>query len=394
MQDTSLETNIQSLQRVIKDWAEKYDIWDSSSFGSWIEHWDEEPYQEDPCILMLFPDGDLSRILYLQDNELYEEFEQLLQKFGCYYTLYDYGKIEIVLDDEELKKAYRNYFEWQWICGLIEPDFSDLYEEVYEWFHKYPDYLYHLNPRKFEVFLDGVFRNNGFQTILGPRSGDGGIDIHLFYSNEVVGEIVTLVQAKRYTASNPIDLQAVQALTAAVDDARANKGLFVTTSRYLPCAKKFAARQNKRIELATSDEVSLWSSKAVSQIIKDKSQLIDPIYLERLIKKPESTNGLEGKIFHAHWGVTILFNSFAIVLRESKGAALLMELPRIEVSGNTQQGYEIPDLGTAAFSYLNEKHIFRAKKKFSEYNGEFYFWGNRKVYSLWDSNPKYYDSMD
>ena len=67
----------------------------------------------------------------------------------------------------------------------------------------------------------------------------------------------------------------------------------------------------------------------------------------------------------------MILNSFAIVLRESKGAVLLMELPTIEVSGDSFRGYETPDLGIAALRHLDVKHIFRAKKKYKD-NGEGY----------------------
>jgi Restriction endonuclease len=393
MQDLHLEKNIKSLQLAIKAWATRHNLWNDSVFKSWMEHWDDEP-SEDPCILIVCSDGELGKLLHDQyDYELHSEFQDLLQKFSCYYELWDYGEAQIfVNDNEELKDAYRNYFEWQWICSLVEPDFSDLYEEIYAWFHRYPDDLYHLDPRKFEVLLDGVFRNNGFQTRLGSGQADGGVDIRL-YSNDVIGEVVTLVQAKRYAVSNPIDLQAVQALSAAVEDERANQGLFVTTSRYLPCAKNFAARQNKRIKLATSDDVSLWSAHAVERIIRDKSQLIKPTHLQFLLDKQGLSNTLEGKIFHARWGATMILNSFAIVLRESKGAALLMKLPKIGVSGDSLRGCEIPDLGIAALSYLDGKYVFRAKKKYQD-NGQLYLWGDRELYSLWDGSPQLYDHLD
>lgn len=66
-----------------------------------MEHWDDEP-PEDPCILMLCSDGELGSLLYSQyDNELHSEFEELLQKFSCYYTLYDYAVAQIWVDNNE-----------------------------------------------------------------------------------------------------------------------------------------------------------------------------------------------------------------------------------------------------------------------------------------------------
>jgi hypothetical protein len=72
-----------------------------------------------------------------------------------------------------------------------------------------------------------------------------------------------------------------------------------------------------------------------------------------------------------------------------------MELPRTTVSivGDSFRGYEIPDTGIAALSYLNAEKVFRAKKKYKD-NGELYLWGNLELYSLWDGIPQYYDWCD
>jgi hypothetical protein len=395
MLDAHLEKKIQNLKSVIRSWAEQNDLWDDCSFQSWNEHFDDEP-PINPCVLLLCADVQLSEILSgYSSDELYNEFDALIQTTEFYFQNHDGGVFTFwVASDEALEEAYRNYFEWQWICDLVQPDFSDLYEEVYTRFYKFPNDLYHLDPRKFEVLLDGIFRNNGYQTQLGSGRSDGGVDLRL-YSNDVIGEAVTLVQAKRYATSNPIDLQAVQALSAVVEDERANQGLFVTTSRYLPCVRRFAARQNKRIKLATSDDVSRWSSHAAERIIRDKSSLVKQDHLRYLLNSKNLNNTLEGKIFRATRYYGGAWNSFAIVLRESKGAVLLMKLPQITVStvGDAFRGYEVPDVGVAALENLNSENVLRAKKKYTD-EGELYLWGNQDLYSLWDSKPQYYDHLD
>lgn len=396
MNDAYLETKIEELKSTIYSWAQQYDaLWNDCTFTSWMKFFDDEP-TENPYVLLLCPSQRLSDIWYggYDPNNLLDELYEIVGASG--YEMDDCGCGVIgfsVQDDlEELRKAYRNYFEWQWICSLVQPDFSDLYEEVYTWFHKNPDFLYNLDPRQFEILLDGVFRNNGYKTQLGAGQNDGGVDIRL-YSNEVIGEALTLVQAKRYKDSNPIQLQALQALSAVVEDERANQGLFITTSRYLPCAQKFAARQNTRLKLATSNDVSLWSSYAAERIISDKSLLIKPDHVKFLLNSRSSSDTLEGKIFHASTGYTMVLNEFAMILRESKGAALLIKLPSIKVSGDVFQGYEIPNTDSVALERLDAEDVFRAKKKYRE-NGELYLWRDQKLYSLWNSEPKYYDRLD
>lgn len=399
MNDLEIEESIKLLKSAIKSWAGEHNLWNDSKFMSWIEYWDDEPI--DPCFLIVYSDGILWEMLERQyEYDLINEFEELLHEFDCYYTLNVelYGLIEIWVDtkyglNDKLWKGNRNYYEWQWICSLVEPDFSDLYEEVYAWFYKNPEYLYELKSRQFEVLLDGVFRNNGFQTKLGTGQNDGGVDIRL-YSNNVIGEVVTLVQARKYSASIPIKLEAVQALSGNVEDERANQGLFVTTSRYLPCAKRFAERQNKRLKLATSEDVSVWSRNAFERIRQEKSQLIKPNHLQFLLDKQSSSNNLEGKIFHANWGFRMILNSFVIVLRESKGAVYLIELPNLSVVNHDFYGYQIPDTNKEAIRHMHTDKVFRAKKKTYKNNNEFYLCGNRNRYSLWDGSPQFYDCRD
>jgi len=107
------------------------------------------------------------------------------------------------------------------------------------------------------MLLDAVFRNQGYRTELGPGWSDGGVDLRL-YRKDSIGEICTLVQVKRYSPTNPIRLEAVAALAAIVDHEKANRGLFVTTSRFLPGVQKFAEKQIRRISLANSADIARW----------------------------------------------------------------------------------------------------------------------------------------
>lgn len=142
-------------------------------------------------------------------------------------------------------------------CDLLVVDFKEISRELIEYFGKHPDELTRLNWRKFEQLLAAVFKNQGFYTELGPGTGDGGVDIRLIQKDSI-GQLVTLVQAKRYSSDNPIKLDIVAALTAIVDDQKAHRGLLVTTSRYLPSAQHFAESQRGRIVLATSADVAAW----------------------------------------------------------------------------------------------------------------------------------------
>jgi hypothetical protein len=152
-------------------------------------------------------------------------------------------------------------------CNLIIPDFERINDELIAYFCKHPNDLNHLAPRKFEEVLAAIFRNLGYITELGPGHGDKGIDLRLIYKDSI-GEVVTLVQAKRYASHNPIRLEAVQALYGIVEAHKANRGLFVTTSRYLPGVMEFAEQTSSRLVLATAKEVAIWCQQATGSRTK------------------------------------------------------------------------------------------------------------------------------
>lgn len=151
---------------------------------------------------------------------------------------------------------------------VVLPNFTEINDELVEYFSKHPESLVELHWRKFEELLDVIFRNNGFRTVLGTGNADGGIDLRLIQSDEC-GDLITLVQAKKY--KKPIRLEAVQAFCAVIDDEKANRGLFVTTSRYLPSARQFAERQRHRLVLADSSDVARWCDRAVRQLTSGSS---------------------------------------------------------------------------------------------------------------------------
>lgn len=411
--DTELEEKIENLKNIVKSVIEKHDLWDDDycGFSSYAEYYDDEPC-ENPCVLVLWFDGSVLEAMngWLNidlDDEIYQALEHT--EFIFELDNHTVGGFYVKDYESELAEAFGDYFQWFWICSLIKPDYSSLYEEIFDRFHKKPDDMHKLSPRQYEEFLEAVFQNNGYRTVLGPGSNDGGVDIRL-YSNDLVSESVTLMQAKRYKKRNPIELQAVQAFTAVVDDQKANRGLFITTSRYLPCAEKFVSRQNSRIQLAASDHVAEWCRSASGHITKHKTTLIEFSRIEKLLRGIDG-NGLEGKIFHANSGYTNIDNSYAMVVKETKGAALLVKLPKKVHThdGHGQRGTHLPDTSLESLSKIGKLYVFRAKKYFDENKQLKYlrgkdllfsfdennqlesFQGSSRLFSLWNNKPNDFD---
>lgn len=79
------------------------------------------------------------------------------------------------------------------------------------------------------------------------RSGDGGIDGVVY--QDVLGLDRVYVQAKRYSADNAVGRPDVQAFVGALHGQQADRGVFITTSRYTTDAESYVGKIPNRIVL-------------------------------------------------------------------------------------------------------------------------------------------------
>jgi restriction endonuclease Mrr len=179
-------------------------------------------------------------------------------------SLYELEHVRLdILDKRTPTKVYQAA-EFDKTCRLVVLDFEAISEELMAEIARNPKILADMHWRNFEMLLDAIFKNQGYVTELGRGSHDGGVDIRLIQKDSI-GTMLTLVQAKRRHPGHPIELDAVQALHGVVDDQRAHRGLFVTTSRYRPGAREFAERQNQRLVLADSQHIADWCRDIVAR---------------------------------------------------------------------------------------------------------------------------------
>ena len=190
-----------------------------------------------------------------------ENPEDFLRGLLGVYRIVERDRLEIL--PEGVQTLYENS-EFNDTLRISIPDFSIISDEVIAYCAGHPEVLDELHWRKFEELLDSVFTNLGYVTELGPGAGDHGIDLRIIQKDSI-GELLTLVQAKRYKKDHPVGLQAVQALYGAVNSYAAHRGLFVTTSRYLPGVHEFASRHNERLILADSNDVAGWCKTIMSR---------------------------------------------------------------------------------------------------------------------------------
>ncbi|MDO3386022.1 restriction endonuclease [Gilvimarinus sp. SDUM040013] len=390
--DRFLENTISQLRSDIKTWAKDRDLWHDTSFSDHLSHTDREPGYE-PVITLLLTDGPLCDILAGEDSLMLQpEFDDFLHSKGFWYDCANPNTYEIYVLDEALNSKFANYFHWRWVCSLIQEDTADVYEEIYSHFKKTPNDLNRLDWRRFEILLFRIFQNHGFRAVLGPGRNDGGIDLQLFQTDPL-GDIMTIVQAKRYAMKNKIDQTQVAALYGISVVEEAEKALFVTSSEFSPVAKRFAARTSGVLELADRNSIVEWCNRAEKGVIQNKSLLVEPDHISKLIGEVAGVR--DGRVVHGHTGYSTIMNSFALVVKETNHAALLMRLPAKIVShdGYRQVGLEVPDLtGKSPLELLTKNSVWRAKR--SSDDGKVRYWDGRVLYSQWDGQPQNFDHLD
>ncbi|MGW1884416.1 restriction endonuclease [Streptomyces sp. NPDC001970] len=110
--------------------------------------------------------------------------------------------------------------------------------------------LYDMDPIAFENLVADLFRAMGMQAVTTQRSNDGGVDVDALDPTPIRGGKIT-VQVKRYR--NTVPPAAVRDLYGTMQDAGANKGVLVTTSRFGPGSHTFA--NGKPLELISGTEL-------------------------------------------------------------------------------------------------------------------------------------------
>ena len=390
--DIAVENEIMRLEKTIESWVKQHDLWDDCGFRSHLKLIDAEPWKDQPVVTIFTSDGDFNRVFDGTEytDHLYEDFTSLLERNGYWFER-DTGRVYIFAEDSTKNEMFKKYFHWQWVCSLVREDFNDLHHEVFDYFSNKHERLQALDGREFEILVYEALRNQGFNVELGPRSGDGGIDIRML-QRDPIGDVMTAVQIKRYRHDRKIGLEAIQALHGAKVAEGLHKSIFVTSSDYLPSAKNFAARKNVSMQLYTSSDVIEWCQQARQGIIKNKATLVSLDHTKKKLR--DATFHPQENIVHAHTGVTVIMNSFALILKEAKHAALLMELPRRAVTddGYQQRGTEVPVVDLSALNNHTPETVFRAKKKWRE--GQPSFWTGKNLYKKWGGQPQHFDYCD
>jgi hypothetical protein len=95
------------------------------------------------------------------------------------------------------------------------------------------DYVYRINPRRFEELVEYIYKLSGYKTELTQQSRDDGADVLVWSPPPVLGDsFLTVIQAKRYGKKKRVGSAEVRELIGTSQLFKADKAQLVTTSDF------------------------------------------------------------------------------------------------------------------------------------------------------------------
>ncbi|MBZ5551078.1 MAG: restriction endonuclease [Acidobacteriia bacterium] len=124
----------------------------------------------------------------------------------------------------------------------------------------HPERMYELNPRRFEELVAAILSDLGYVVQLTAQGADGGIDI-IATQKTGVGEVLLLVDCKRYSPPKKVGVEIVRSLFGIGEQRRATMTMLATTSYFTAPAQVFQRTLRHRLALKDYDDLVLWISE-------------------------------------------------------------------------------------------------------------------------------------
>lgn len=143
------------------------------------------------------------------------------------------------------------------IVVVAKPKIISASEALVKNLKKQPNDVRNLSPRNFEKLLAELLTDMGWEVELTKATRDGGRDI-LAYMNTELGQLLCLVEAKRYREDRKIGVDLVRTLYGTLCDYQANSAMMVTTSSFSRDAQEFQQRHQYQLALRDYADIIRW----------------------------------------------------------------------------------------------------------------------------------------
>lgn len=143
----------------------------------------------------------------------------------------------------------------------IDIEVMQLNDAFFKALGKEPEALREVSPRRFEEIVGALLQDMGCDVRVTPQTRDGGRDLIAVF-NTPLGELLTIVECKRYRADRKVGIEWVERfLWAITQKDRASFGLMATTSSYSPEARQVARQYNYVLKLQDFEGLKEWIAK-------------------------------------------------------------------------------------------------------------------------------------
>jgi restriction system protein len=148
-------------------------------------------------------------------------------------------------------------FDKESIPNASSPD-CYLDQRYIDYLSSQTDELGDIHWRQFEYLTGEYFKRHGYEVEVTVGRRDGGIDVVAKKHDPITGPEMILVQCKKYSENNPVEVDSIRAFWATVDDSGATKGIIATTSRLTSGAKDYCKAKMYRLDSADNTNIKGW----------------------------------------------------------------------------------------------------------------------------------------
>jgi restriction system protein len=146
------------------------------------------------------------------------------------------------------------------LARAAKPAIISVSDDIIRRLKKEPKDVHELTPRQYEQLIADLLRDMGHEVTLTQATRDGGMDILATMKTDI-GEILCLVDAKKYREDRKIGVGMVRTLYGTLNDYEASSAMLVTTSSYSKDARAMQEKHKYQLTLKDYTDVASWIQK-------------------------------------------------------------------------------------------------------------------------------------
>jgi restriction endonuclease Mrr len=139
----------------------------------------------------------------------------------------------------------------------VRADLLAFDDELIRFLASHPEHMYKLSPRRFEEVVAAILKDLGYAIELTAAGADGGVDIFATQKS-AIGEVLLVVDCKRYSRHKHVGVEIVRALYGIGEQKRATMAMLATTSFFTRPAQEFQRAVRNRLSLQDYDGLLNW----------------------------------------------------------------------------------------------------------------------------------------